>query len=315
MYLWRKSGTPRWLSSKTIAGLTVIERPGRKRLQLEVFCRSTTQARRLVNEFGGHVEKLPRDWLERFSREQESERIKIGKRLVVVRSNVGGTSASRVRAGKAESRHRGPAYLVIPAGIAFGTGDHATTAMSLRLLEEVSSTLEPGWSMADLGTGSGILALAARGFDAGRVIAIDNDAQAIKTAKENARANRIDQVDFRIGDVRRWSCPRTIDIVTANLFSELLIAVLPKLRRARCLILSGILRSQERAVRRALRANKIEIVQVRRRGKWIAVMAGGMRSVASIKRGRHGLLRAKAYGGGARSSLQKTRLTRGTGGG
>jgi ribosomal protein L11 methyltransferase len=287
MYLWRKSATPRWLSSKTIAGLAVIERTGRKRLQLEVCCKSATQARRLVDEFGGHFEKLPRDWLKRFSREQEGEPIKIGKRLVVVRSNVGGTSVSRVRAGQAESRHRDPFHLVIPAGIAFGTGDHATTAMSLRLLEELSRKLKPRWALVDLGTGSGILALAAKRFGAGRVIAIDNDRQAIKTAKANARTNRIHRIDFRIDDVRRWRSPCQIDVVTANLFSELLIEILPKLKCANYLILSGILRSQKRAVRRALRSNKIDIVRVRRRGKWIAILAGGMRSVASIKRGRH----------------------------
>jgi ribosomal protein L11 methyltransferase len=274
VYLWRKSATSRWLSSKAIAGLTVIERPGRKRLQLEVCCKSTTHARRLVREFGGHFEKLPRDWLKRFSREQEGEPIKIGKRLIVVRVNVGGTSVSRVRAGQAESRHRGPSYIVIPAGAAFGTGDHVTTAMSLRLLEEVSRKLKPGWSMADLGTGSGILALAAKRFGAGRVTAIDNDRQAIKTAKANARMNRIDDIDFRIGDVQRWQSRWQIDVVAANLFSELLIEILPKLKCAHRLILSGILRAQERAVRRALRANKIDIVQMRRRGKWIAILSG-----------------------------------------
>lgn len=273
MYFWRKSATPHWLNSKAIAGLTVIERPGRKLLQLEVCCKSATQARRLVAEFGGHFEKLPRDWLKRYSREQEGEAIKIGKRLIVVRSNVGGTSVSRVRVGQAESRHRGPSYLVIPAGAAFGTGDHATTAMSLRLLEEASRKLKSGWSMTDLGTGSGILALAAKRFGASRVFAIDNDRQAIKTAKANARMNRVGDIDFQIGDVRRWPSPRQIDLITANLFSELLIEVLPKLKHARCLILSGILRSQEQAVRRALRANKIDIVRVRRRGKWIAILA------------------------------------------
>jgi ribosomal protein L11 methyltransferase len=270
MYLWRKFATPGWLNSKMIAGLTVIERPGRKRLQLEVCCKSTTQARRLVDEFGGHFEKLPRDWLERFSREQESEPIKIGKRLVIVRSNVGGTSVSRMRT---ESRHKGPSHLVIPAGAAFGTGDHVTTAMSLRLLEEISRDMKPGWSLVDLGTGSGILALAAKRFGASRLIAIDNDRQAIKTAKANARKNRIHRIDFRIDDVRRWQSPRKVDIVAANLFSELLIKILPKLTCAHRLILSGILRAQERAVRRALRTNKIDFVRVRRRGKWIAILA------------------------------------------
>ncbi|HJX26240.1 MAG TPA: 50S ribosomal protein L11 methyltransferase, partial [Chthoniobacterales bacterium] len=225
MYLWRKSATPGWLSSKTIAGLAVIERPGRKRLQLEVCCQSATQARRLVGEFGGHFEKLSRDWLELFSREHEGEPIKIGKRLIVVRSR---------EKREADSF---PYSLIIPAGAAFGTGDHVTTAMSLRLLEEISRKLKPGWSMVDLGTGSGILALAAKRFGAGRVIAIDNDRQATRTAKANARMNRIDHIDFRIDDVRRWRSPFKIDIVTANLFSELLIEVLPKLKRASCLIL------------------------------------------------------------------------------
>jgi ribosomal protein L11 methyltransferase len=258
MYLWRKSTASRWLNSKAIAGLTVIERPGRKRLELEVCCKSATQARRLVNEFGGHFEKLPRDWLERFSREQESGPVKIGKRLVIVRSE--------------DDRPSQPDALLIPAGAAFGTGDHVTTAMSLRLLEEISRNLKPGWSLVDLGTGSGILALAAKRFGASRLIAIDNDRQAIKTAKANARTNRIHRIDFRIDDVRRWQSPRKVDIVIANLFSELLIKILPKLKCAHRLILSGILRAQERAVRRALRANKIDIVRVRRRGKWIAIL-------------------------------------------
>jgi ribosomal protein L11 methyltransferase len=232
-------------------------------------------ARRLVDEFGGHFEKLPRDWLKRLSREHEGEPIKVGKRLIVIRSR--GTR-------EADSF---PYSLIIPAGAAFGTGDHATTAMSLRLLEEASRKLKPGWSLVDLGTGSGILALAAKRFGAGRVLAIDNDRQAIKTAKANARVNRITDIDFRIGDVRCWQSPRHIDLVTANLFSELLIEILPKLKCARRLILSGILRSQERSVRHALRANEIDVVRVRRRGKWIAILAGGTRSVASIKRGRH----------------------------
>jgi ribosomal protein L11 methylase PrmA len=72
--------------------------------------------------------------------------------------------------------------------------------------------------------------------------------------------------------VRRWKSSRQIDIVTANLFSELLIKILPKLKAARWMILSGILRNQERDVTRALRRHKIDIVQVRRHGKWVAIL-------------------------------------------
>ena len=282
MYLWRKSATPRWLGvheaalrAKANAKLVVIEQPDRKKLQVEVCCKSKMQARPFVRQFGGRIQKLPRDWLQRFSRVQNSKPIKIGKRLVI--SNVGGTLVSRLRAGTKKSGRKGPSHIVIPVGMAFGTGDHATTAMSLRLLEEASRKLKPGWSLVDLGTGSGILALAATRFGARRAIAIDNDARAIATARENARMNRIDDVCFRIGDARRWRSAHKIDIVTANLFSELLIEILPKLKRSLKhngrMILSGLLRTQERELRRALRSQKIDIVHVRRRGKWVAMLA------------------------------------------
>jgi ribosomal protein L11 methylase PrmA len=73
--------------------------------------------------------------------------------------------------------------------------------------------------------------------------------------------------------VHRWNSARRIDIVTANLFSELLIQILPNLKRSSCLILSGILRNQEKEFVRALRRRKIDLVEVRRHGKWIAVLA------------------------------------------
>ncbi len=145
--------------------------------------------------------------------------------------------------------------------------------MSLRLLERLTRKWEKGWSLADLGTGSGILALAAKRFGAGRVIGIDIDPKAISIAKANARLNKIDNVDFRLGDLRKWKPTGTRDIVAANLYSELLIAVLPELKRCNWLILSGVLRTQENKFLHVLRRNNIEIVNVKRRGKWIAVLA------------------------------------------
>jgi ribosomal protein L11 methylase PrmA len=205
--------------------------------------------------------------------------------------------------------------LLIPAGPAFGTGDHATTAVSLQMLERLTrvsgaraaSPLTPvrlglsaasrnfseksvssasrrrmqadnlpsperEFSMLDLGTGSGILALAAKKFGAGKVIAIDQDPIAIATAKKNAQRNKTEQVDFRVADVRRWKFPARIDIITANLFSKLLIEILPKLKCAEWLILSGVLREQQPELVRALKANRMSILGTRRRGKWIALL-------------------------------------------
>src|SRR4029077_14721011 len=87
--------------------------------------------------------------------------------------------------------HNLPASLVIPAGVAFGTGEHATTAMSLRLLEQLTRGWRAGWSLVDLGTGSGILALAAKKLGAGEVVGIDIDAIAISTARSNSCVNKL----------------------------------------------------------------------------------------------------------------------------
>lgn len=163
--------------------------------------------------------------------------------------------------------------LNVPAGAAFGTGEHATTAMSLRILERLTRDWSQGWSIVDLGTGSGILALAARLLGAKRVVAIDNDSVAISTAKQNARLNKIRGIQFRVADVRDWKFPSAVKVITANLFSELLMEMMPKLKAARWVILSGILRAQEGDVRQALTHDKIDIIEARRRGKWVAMLA------------------------------------------
>ena len=272
MYLWRKIAEPSWLGAhETIlqarsgGRLAIISRPGRKRRQLEIPCTSRNGSRKLVEQFGGRTEKLPRNWLQRFARLHQSKPIKVGKRLVI-------TGRVDFQTPKAFVLKK-PRLLVIPASAAFGTGEHATTAMSLRLLERLTREWKNSWSLADLGTGSGILALAAKRFGAEDVVGIDVDPKAISVAKANARSNKIDNVDFKLTDLRKWKSRVGTDIVAANLYSELLIEILPKLKRGHWLILSGVLRMHENKFVHALRRKKIEIVKINRRGKWIAVLA------------------------------------------
>ena len=275
MYLWRKSAELQWfkahedlLQDRAHGQLVVIRKPGRKRLEMEIACRSQSASSALLNEFGGRVDALPRNWLKRFAR-ADSKPIKIAKRLVV--SNVGGTWASRL------SRHKGRFHIIIPASLAFGTGEHATTATSLRLLEQLTRCWNPGWSLADLGSGSGILALAGKCFGAGQVIGIDNDPAAISVAKSNARLNKIRGTAFQLGDVLKWNPTQKNDVITANLYIDLLIEILPKLRGAGWLILSGILRSQEGDLVGALQRNKLDVISRKRRGKWMAFLARSRR--------------------------------------
>jgi ribosomal protein L11 methyltransferase len=271
MYLWRKLAEPHWVSAhknvlqaRSRGRLVIISRPGRERQQLEIASTSLVASRNLVKEFGGRTEKWPRDWLKRFADLRKSKPLNIGKRLLI--SNTRETLAGHSKQGDRS-------YLLIPASAAFGTGEHTTTAMSLRLLERLTRNWEKGWSLADLGTGSGILALAAKLFGAARVVGIDIDPKAISIAKANARLNKIHNADFELADVRSWKPKSSWNIIAANLYSELLIEILPKLTRTNWLILSGVLRTGESKFLRALRRNKIEIVKRNRRGKWIAVLA------------------------------------------
>jgi ribosomal protein L11 methyltransferase len=279
MFVWRKRAGTVWLAAneatlREVAGrrLAIISRPGRKNAIAEIARSNRPALESIRSRFGGTIEKLPPDWLTRFSRAHAIKPIRIGKRLIIYRSV---TSKNR-----SSNKNRS---LLIPAGTAFGTGEHTTTGMSLRLLERCTRSWgvqaanlrspDKEWTLLDVGTGSGILALAAARFGARRVTAIDHDPVAIATAKENARRNKIDNIDFRVTDVRRWKFSPRTEIITANLFSELLIEILAKLKRAHWLILSGILREQEARLVRALKRNGIAIAEMRRRGKWIAILA------------------------------------------
>jgi ribosomal protein L11 methyltransferase len=141
------------------------------------------------------------------------------------------------------------------------------------MLEKLTRHWVSGWSIVDVGTGSGVLALAAKCLGANRAVGIDNDPIAISTAKDNARLNKISAVRFQVADVCDWKFPRALDVITANLFSELLIEMAPKFKTARWLIFSGILRAQENGVRQALTEHKMDIIEARRRGKWVAILA------------------------------------------
>ncbi len=266
-YIWRKLVTPEWLETNepklhemTDGGFAVIERVGRTRLLVEVASENRAKAHALQREFGGRSEKLSDDWLNEMLRAKSTKPIRVGKRLVVVN----------------DERNAGPDTLIIPACAAFGTGEHATTAMTLRLLERVTRPLARGWRMFDAGTGSGILAFAGRRFGAREVIGVENNPLALSTAKQNARLNRIRRVKFIEGDVEEL-LEGEFDIVTANLYSELLMQFLPRFRGALAdggkLILSGVMRAQERELMRAMTRAKFEVMEIRRRGKWIALLA------------------------------------------
>jgi ribosomal protein L11 methyltransferase len=269
MYIWRKQATSDWvrtnadeLLARLGSAIAIIEQPGKARALVEVSCETRIEAKQLEGEFGGRVEKLRADWLQQFARKSRAKPLRVGSRLVVSRS--------------AESKSKAARTIVIPAETAFGTGDHATTAMSLRMLERITRKRAGDWSLLDAGTGSGILAIAGSCFGANRIVAIDNDPIAVSTAQRNARRNRTPNIEFRIGDVLKQKIGGKFDVITANLFSEILIAALPiwsrRLANDGRLILSGVLRSQERTLVTALDRNGFRAEEIKRRGRWIAIL-------------------------------------------
>lgn len=145
--------------------------------------------------------------------------------------------------------------IVIEPAMAFGTGEHATTRGVIRLLQRV---IRPGDRVADLGTGSAVLAIAAAKLGARRVAAIEIDHDAIGNAEENAARNGVtDRVTIIEGDAGALlPLVAPVEIITANIISSVLLELLPVIEGALVpgghAIVSGILAAERDDMMRAL---------------------------------------------------------------
>ena len=158
----------------------------------------------------------------------------------------------------------------VEPGMAFGTGTHETTRLCLAALEKHFE----GGSFLDVGTGTGILAIAAAKLDAGaRVEACDTDPLAVEIARENARLNGVgERIGFRVGTVEETT--PSAALVCANLTADVIVPLLPALLGATCerLVLSGILETQIEFVASRLRELNVHEFEVTRDGEWIAMV-------------------------------------------
>jgi ribosomal protein L11 methyltransferase len=164
--------------------------------------------------------------------------------------------------------------VVLDPGLSFGTGQHPTTRFCLEQLV-AARRQDRDQSFLDMGTGSGILAIAAARLGYGPVEAIDVDPDAIRIARSNASANRLHRkIRFQRQDVSRLP-PRPArkhDVLCANLVSELLVAerprIIARLASSGRLVLAGILRSQFPALRRAYENAGLKLMEHRAEGEW-----------------------------------------------
>jgi ribosomal protein L11 methyltransferase len=163
--------------------------------------------------------------------------------------------------------------IVIDPGQAFGTGAHATTRLCLELL----LGLPAGGSFADLGCGSGVLAIAAARLGFAPVLACDHDPAAVAAATANAAANGVG-IAARRADLRRDPIP-SAPVVVANLVGPLLLELAPQLAAAasETLIVSGLLATESRAVAAAFADAGLAVREERSEGEWaaLALAAGG----------------------------------------
>ncbi|HUB07953.1 MAG TPA: 50S ribosomal protein L11 methyltransferase [Myxococcales bacterium] len=213
-------------------------------------------ARRLLAErLGAHGDVLAvaeEPWAESWKRHFQP--LRIGRLHVVPPWDEGPTPAGC---------HR----LVLEPGLAFGTGSHETTSLCLEAVDRELAA-HPGARLFDVGTGSGILAIAALELGAGRVLATDDDPIAVRTARENARRNGV-TLEVRLAGEEP---PGTFDVVVANILSNTLVALAPLLQSRLApggrLFLSGLLASQADEVAAAFVPPLRELPR-QQRGEWV----------------------------------------------
>lgn len=168
---------------------------------------------------------------------------------------------------------RGQAVVILDPGLSFGTGQHPTTRFCL---EEITSARRAALpqTFLDIGTGSGILAIAAVKVGFSRVAAFDIDPDAIRVARANARTNGVGRrIRFSRQDLAQMKAgPAPFDVVSANLTFDLLLRerrrILGQVRPGGSLLLAGILRSQFASVERAYGAAGLTLTRRQRVGEW-----------------------------------------------
>lgn len=161
----------------------------------------------------------------------------------------------------------------IEPNMAFGTGTHETTQLCLKAIDE---NYHADQSFLDVGTGTGILAIAAAKISEGDVIVsgVDTDADSIDIAVTNAELNGVaNRINFAVGSINQEI--QSYDFVCANLTADVIVPILPTLlaKTVRTLVLSGILAEQEKAVLDTLPKNLRR--EIERDGEWISITVEG----------------------------------------
>ena len=278
MYEWSKLSGLQWMDAwedrfRGNPNFVIEILKGGKSTRLKVYCSTEKEAKAIVGQFGGSVRKMRNtDWTVAAS--VEPPLLKIRDAILVT------SESDEKKLAKIRRQHLKRALISIPAEMAFGTGDHATTSTCLRMLVDISRDRNPGWSVADLGTGTGLLVIAAKKLGAGDAYACDFDPFSVKATQGNLDRNSVVGVKLEEKDVLHWKPRKKYDVVVANLFSTILIQAFPVIAQlvkpGGELVISGILASQAWDVFTAAAAHGFGFPVVVRKGKWVTARGAWM---------------------------------------
>lgn len=272
MFVWSKLSSEKWADAweERFAGeprAVITRMAGRSTIRIEVYCEKKREAEAIRRQFGGSIRELKaQNWAAMGA--ELPPPVKVRGRLIVVAEKDKGKLATLAEENPRQD------VISIPPDMAFGTGHHATTATVLRMLVDYAKEKPSGgWSMLDLGTGSGVLAIAAEKLGATEAWGCDFDAKAVRVAQENLRRNRTKAVTIEEADVLKWKPRRKWDCVAANLFYDILEDVFPKIvrsmKKGSVVFVSGILKSQAPDCLRLGENAGLEFDEVITRGKWV----------------------------------------------
>ncbi len=284
MYLWSKLSGAQWIDAweERFSGnpnfvLEYIK--GGKSVRLQVYCSDKKQADAIFSQFGGSVRKVKNsDWQKA---PEIPKPLKVRDKFLVT------AETGKKQLADLRKEHPGRELIIIPPEMAFGTGDHATTSTCMRFLVDIAKERKGAkWTVADLGAGSGLLAISAEKLGATEVWGCDFDPFAVGVAKRNSERNDTPGIVFKEQDVLKWK-PRKkgYDVVLANIFSTVLIQAWPVIEKSLAkggdLVVSGILASQAWDVFEAAAKQGLGFSKVVKKGKWVTARGGRFEDLVS----------------------------------
>lgn len=167
----------------------------------------------------------------------------------------------------------GEEIIKLEPGMAFGTGSHETTSLCIKKLEEY---MKPGMKVLDIGTGSGILSIAASKLGASEVLGVDIDPMSVYIANENKKLNEVTNAEFIVGDLLS-KVKDKYDIVVSNILAEVIVTMTGDLHKFLnkdgIFISSGILKVKSAMVIDSLEANGFDILNVEDLNEWTSIVA------------------------------------------